>query len=118
MLRAIRESDWKLFRQLRLVALERFCQRVLEEIGRLASDGSQSSHERYLAIFRLIEIRDRELADAFNDARRSTAVLHLARIQSHELLTEEELSRFSPETREIVRVLAAMARPGTNQVGY
>lgn len=27
--REIRESDWKLFRQLRPLALDRFCQRVL-----------------------------------------------------------------------------------------
>jgi hypothetical protein len=105
---AIREPDWRLFRQLRSIALERFCQRVLSEVGRLASDTSKTGHERYLAVFKLIERRDRELAEAFDDPRRSTALHQLAHIQSHELLTEEEMGRFSPEVREVVRLLLAM----------
>jgi hypothetical protein len=107
MSRTISESDWKLFRQFQPIALERFCQRVLSEIHRLASGADKTSHERYLAVFELIQRRDRELADAFNDFRRSTALRQLACIQSHQLLTEEELSRFSPETREVVHFLLA-----------
>jgi hypothetical protein len=34
----IPESDWKTFSQLRLVALERFCKRVLDEVRRFPSD--------------------------------------------------------------------------------
>src|SRR5688500_9560819 len=99
MTRTISESDWKVFRQLQPVALDRFCQRVLSEVGRLADDAGKSNHERYLAVFRLIERRDRELADAFDGMRRSTAWRQLAWIQSHGLLSEEEMSRFSDETR-------------------
>ena len=101
----IPESDWKLFRKLHRIALERFCQRVLSELSRLAADDSKTSHERYLAIFKLIEQRDSEVAAAFNDVRRSTAVRQLAAIQLHELLSEEELAVFSPETRNTVQSL-------------
>jgi hypothetical protein len=55
MTRQIPESDWKIFRQLHPVALERFCERTLSEVGRLASDTGKSAHERYLAVFRLIQ---------------------------------------------------------------
>jgi hypothetical protein len=103
MIRAISEADWKLFRQLHPIALERFCQRVLSEVASLASQTDKSSHERYLAVFKLIQRRDKELADAFNDMRRSTALQQLACIRSHELLTDDEFSRFSPETRAAVR---------------
>lgn len=103
MSRAISEPDWKRFRQLQRIALERFCQRVLSEIDRAASDVNKTSHERYLAVCQLIERRDRELADAFNDLRRSTALQQLARIQSHELLTEEEMAGFSAATRNVVQ---------------
>jgi hypothetical protein len=102
----INESEWKVLRQLHPIALERFSQRVLEEIGRVASDNTRSSHERYLAVYSLVHQRNREMADAFNDLRRSTALVRLIAIQSHGLLTEEEFSRFSPETREAVRSLA------------
>jgi hypothetical protein len=98
------ESEWKLFRQLRTVALDRFCQRVLSEVGELAVDADRTSHERYLAVFRLMKRRDEELAAAFDNPRRSTALQQLACIQSHRLLTEEEFARFQPETRASVQV--------------
>src|SRR5467141_3631887 len=105
MLRAIAERDWKVFRQLCEVALERFCQRVLSEIGFLASDADKSSHVRYLAVFKLIKRRDKELADAFDGLSRSRALWQLACMQSLDLLTEEEMTRFSAETREILHLL-------------
>ena len=101
--RAFPEPDWKLFRRLQPVALERFCQRVLDELARVAADPRTSSHERYLAAYRLLRRRDEELAEAFNDSRRSTALVQLARIRAGELLTEEEFARFSPETRASVQ---------------
>jgi hypothetical protein len=110
MLRSISEADWKVFRQLRVVALERFCERALAEVGGKAAEADKTAHERYLAVFRLLERRDRELADAFNGARRSAALLQLAHIQSHGLLTAEEMGRFSPETREAVQLLTGTRR--------
>jgi hypothetical protein len=108
--RGIHESDWKLFRRLQPLALDRFCQRVLADVTRLAADSDTSNHERYLAVFRLLQRRDKELADAFNDPRRSTALIQLARIRFQELLTEEEFTCFSPETRASVQVLLEMWR--------
>jgi hypothetical protein len=99
------ESEWKLFRRLREVALDRFCQRVLSEICTLAADPGKGNHERYLAVFRLVKRRDKELANAFDDPRRSTALRQLACIRSLELLTEDEFAGFRPETRDSVRVL-------------
>jgi hypothetical protein len=101
--RDFKESDWKVLRQLHPVALERFCRRVLDEIQQLIADTSRGSHERYLAVYELTRRRDRELADAFNDMRRSRAMVRLLNIQSHQLLTEDELGRFSAEVRESLR---------------
>ena len=108
--RGIPEADWKVFRQVRPVALDRFCTRVLAEVAEVRADAGKSNHERYLAIFKLLQRRDKELADAFNDFRRSTAVVQLARIQSLELLTEEEFGRFSAETRSAVQMILEMWR--------
>ena len=103
----IRESDWKLLHQLAPIALDRFCRRALAEIGRLCSDTGEDAHARYLAVFKLIERRDKELADTFNDLRRSTALLQLARMRSQGLLDDEEFARFSEETRNpVLRYLA------------
>jgi hypothetical protein len=92
------------------LALERFCQRVLAEVSPLAADTVGSSHKRYLALFQLLQQRDEELVVAFNNFRRSTAVRQLARIQYHDLLTEEEFARFSPQTRASVQLFLEMWR--------
>jgi hypothetical protein len=54
------ESDWKAFRELRQVALERFCKRVLDEVPRFALDMQRSYHERYLELFRWLGERNEE----------------------------------------------------------
>jgi hypothetical protein len=113
MSRTIRESDWKLFRELHPVALERFCQRVLAEVEQIASFADKTNHERYLAVSQLLKRRDIELAKAFDDARRSTALQQLACLQTEALLTEVEMARFSLETRETVRALLETYRVNT-----
>jgi hypothetical protein len=104
MAREISERDWKLFRRLHPIALERFSERVLSEVAQLASATGKSAHDRYLAVFKLLQRRDKELAEAFDDLRRSTAWRQLAVLRSQELLTEEEYAGFSPETRAAVEV--------------
>ena len=66
----------------------------------IASDATTTPHERHLEICKLVRERDRILGDAFDDMRRSTALLRLSVIHSHGLLTEEEMARFSPEARD------------------
>ncbi len=100
------ESDWKIFRELREVALERFCKRVLEELEPLRLHTSRSHHERYLDVFRLLQNRDAELAHAFNDPRRSKMIVQLAVIHAYGLLEPDELARFTPHTRGTIESLA------------
>ena len=47
--------------------------------------------------FALMRSRDKEMAKAFNDPRRSNAFILLANIKEQGLLTEEELMQFSPD---------------------
>jgi hypothetical protein len=100
--RDIPESDLKIFRTVRAAALDRFCARILEECAAVLRDAKTTNHERYLRLYRLIQERDDDIASAFNDFRRSTAFFQLARIHGLGVVTDEELARFSPETREIV----------------
>ena len=100
------ESDWKIFRELRELALERFCNRVLEELEPLRLDTSRSHHERYLDVFRLLQSRDEELAHAFNDPRRSKMIVQLAAIHAYSLLEADELARFTPDTRDTIELVA------------
>lgn len=101
----IPERDWKLFRQLRPIALERFCERVLSEIRDISSS-DQSAHQRYLRVFKTVRDQDKQLASLFDDPRRSNAWFQLSLIHSHNLLTLEEVQRFSPETQQRISELA------------
>ena len=100
------ESDWKVFRELREVALDRFCRRVLDEIEPLRLNASRSHHERYLDVFRLLQERDQELANAFGDPRRSQMIFQLAALHAHGLLEPDEFARFTPRTRATVESFA------------
>ena len=101
----IRESDWKLLRVLHPTALDRFCERVLEEIERASRDASKIPHERYLEVYSIIESRDKELAACFDDLARSRGIERVAAYRARGLLTDEEFTRFSQETRNMVEIL-------------
>ncbi len=106
----IPEHDWRVLRGLREVALERFCERVLRELGSISSAKEVSWHQRYLDVFALLNRRDDELARAFNFNSRSKAII-LAQIHSHGLLTQQELERFTPATLAAVEVLSKLGKP-------
>jgi hypothetical protein len=95
----IPEADWKIFRQLHEVWLERYCAKVNDGLKRLLSQPGLSSHERYLEIYRFIRDKDKELGFAFNDFRRSTATLQIRIIKNLGVITDQELARFSEATR-------------------
>lgn len=96
----IKESDWKLFRTLRPIALNRYCQRVLEDTSRILAASDQTAHQKYLAVYKLIDERDKDIEQTFNDLRRSTAALRLAMMMRLDLITEEELKAFSEEMQD------------------
>ena len=101
----IKESDWKVFRRLRELALERYCQRVLKDVGRLIDKDSGNSHESYLKLWKLLRNRDKTLGLCFDDPRRSQAIIQLTNIVEQDLLTEDELNQFGDETREQIEVI-------------
>jgi hypothetical protein len=53
-------------RRLHPLALERFCERVLADVNRVMNNSTESASQRYLDIARIIERRDRDIAQLFN----------------------------------------------------
>jgi hypothetical protein len=104
-LREIKEADWKVLKRLHRLAVERFCERVLAEVERVMHNSTESASQRYRNIFRIVERRDRDIARLFNGLRRSQGLMMLARICSEGLLTEDEFSSLSPETRSVIEML-------------
>ena len=102
----ILESDWKRFKPLRELALERFCEKVLRDIGRIGADAEKSRHERYLDIYRLMHEKDGELVRTFDFLRRSTALVQLGLFRSHGLITDEDLAGFSEELQNQIKAFS------------
>jgi hypothetical protein len=62
-------------------------------------------------VYRLIRERDDDIAKAFNDLRRSTAIQRLASMILLKAVTNEEIAQFSDATRESAASFAEMFRP-------
>ena len=109
------ESDWKVFRELREVALERLCEQILDDAANVIADSKNSHHERFGKLFALIRDRNHDIARAFDGPKRSAMLAQLGVIHSFGLLEADDMARFSPETRETVESLASIR--SSNQGG-
>ncbi len=105
---AIPESDWRRFKEVHAKLLERYCSGILEDVADAARDSEASAHDRYLKVYKLIKERDKQMARAFDDFRRSTAVMQLGIMRRMKLLTDDELSLFSEQTRTRVEGIASI----------
>ena len=94
---SIKESDWRVFREIRGIALDRLCQRILQDLDKVSANGTLSHHQRYLKIYQHIREQDREIALGFDHNSRSHAFDQVLFFRSRRLLTDEEFSRFSPD---------------------
>ena len=103
------ESEWKILRTVKEAALERLCGRIMDEC-QAAIQASGTNHERYLRLFQVIEEGDQDIAQAFNGLRRSTADTSLGVMARPGLVTDEELGRFSEETRRFVAFMIDSSR--------
>lgn len=104
----IPESDWRRFKEVHAKLLERYCCQILEEVAVASQRAEGTAHERYLKVYKLIKERDKQLANAFNDFRRSTVVMQLVIMRRMKLLTDEDLSLFSEQTRSRVEAIASL----------
>ena len=102
------ESDWRHFKKVHSVLLERYCARVLADLIAESSASEGTAHKKYLRVYKLIDERNEDMARAFDDFRRSTAVMQLGIMRRMGLLTDEDLSIFSSETQVRVRGIASL----------
>ena len=110
MTREVPEADWKVFRQLRDRALERFAEQILGEVAGICVDQIHPPHERYLEVWRVLREHDMAMAGAFDHLSRSRMFTHLAPMKALGLVDAADLSRMSTETQERIRVLTEQSR--------
>jgi len=102
------ESDWRRFKEIRTKLLERYCNRIWEDVKNLAQSSEGTSYDRYLKLYKLVKDRDKQMAHAFDDFRRSTAIMQLGIMRRMNLLTDDELGVFSEQTRTRVEGIASI----------
>ncbi|HEV2695818.1 MAG TPA: peptide ABC transporter substrate-binding protein [Verrucomicrobiae bacterium] len=96
------ERDWKLLQKLKPVLLDRLCGQILQHAVDTAGKPGMTNHDRYLKLFHLIQEQNQEIAFAFDNHRRSTALMKILQLRKIGLFTAEEFSKFSEKTREII----------------
>lgn len=105
-MRDIAEKDWKHFRKIHNLAVNRFSKETLSNISKIiASKEIESKHEKYLQIYQYIRERDKMLGDYFNGARRSTAKIMILGLRRLGLINNEEFNQFSDDVKKFVNEL-------------
>ncbi|MGB5763563.1 MAG: hypothetical protein WBM58_13555 [Sedimenticolaceae bacterium] len=101
----IKEKDWRTIRAVKNEKLNAVCADILNEINQEISNKEEQNHKAYLKVWEIVNTRDKDVADMFNDLRRSNAVYKLALWYKNGYLTEKELNEFSEETRSTINAL-------------
>ena len=96
----IRETDWKVFKRLWEVALERISQQILDESQIICNKSGETAHQKYLELYKHIYERDNVITRIFDKFSRSSALLSLHQIRSMNLLTDAEVSELSEEAQQ------------------
>ena len=94
------ESDWKIFKQIKDKAIERFCEIAFSEFRECMDDESTHIHNRYLLNYKLVQNRNKQMSLLFDGHSRSKAWLQLLAIRGEGLADEELLSKLTDEFRE------------------
>lgn len=99
----MKESDWKKFKKIKALALDRFCARAMADFQAAIQKDEMSNHERYLSLYTLVQDADERLSMLFDGHSRSKAQLQLAFIRSEGLVEDCELEGMSAELIKATR---------------
>ncbi len=100
---SIKESDWKLFKEIKKKALERFYSQALDEFAAIIQDQSSTARDRYMSLYENVKETDRRLITIFDAHSRSKAREQLWMIREAGLVEEYDLEGLSEELREATK---------------
>ncbi len=93
------EADWQVLRSVHDEALEKMCERILAEVIAAGTRPGLTNHQRYVDVYSLVKERDTDVANSFNNWQRSWALITLRFMLKHDLLSAEDIARFSEDIR-------------------
>lgn len=104
------ESDWKTFKRIHAAALQRYSQRKLDALAKVAAAEAKTPQERLLDVFDFAKQTQKEMASVFDDYRRSTAFMQLVIMHSKKLIEPDEWSSLTEATRDSVKQITGILR--------
>lgn len=93
------EKDWKYLSCIRPQLLEELSKRINNDVRSVLEDSSLTENDKRREIYKLISERDKDVADCFDDWRRSWAPVACSKFMRYGLLKPEHLENLTPETR-------------------
>ena len=93
----MKESDWKIFREIKDKAIENYCGTVLKEFLEVINDEDEHVHNRYLLLYELVKNRNKEMSLIFDGHSRSKAHIQLLLIRREGLADPQLLRKLSSE---------------------
>jgi len=98
----ITESDWKIWKALRLRTIDVFCHDTFDKVQELA-DRTTAVHERHRKLHQLVADRDREIEQLFDPKTRSRAIIQLLNLYRSDLISDTDIDLFSAELQIFLR---------------
>ena len=96
----MKESDWKVFKEIKSKAIDKFCADALNEYREKMDVDGVSNHEKYLLNYKLVQDRNEEMIYLFDFHSRSKAAMQLLAIRSEGLADEKLIEELSDEFRK------------------
>lgn len=96
----IGDADWKAYKDVRILAEERFSQHVIDAAQRICANDAMTVQQRHQTLSRLVKESDKEWRRIFEPFQRSSAYISLLTMRRHDLVSEEEMLAFSPPIQQ------------------
>jgi len=93
----MKESDWKIFKQIKQRAIEKYCEHALQEFSEIINDDKEHVHNRFLLIHGLAKNRAKEMGLIFDYDSRSKAPVQLMLIRREGLADSQLLNNLSDD---------------------
>ena len=98
--RDIAERDWKVFKELHSIAMNRFFEKAVKDMQPMLWHKDKPAQERFWDALTYAKKQREQAARLFDGKSRSNAVFQAGLIYANHLLSKEEINRFSPEMQE------------------
>lgn len=92
-------NDWKLYQELHPLMSERYAAKIIAQIQHILSEPEAGSLAQIAGISKVLKDEKQNLANVTSCQSQKNAMLHLAVLDAHGLILDEELPKFSEETR-------------------